>query len=61
MPEAARTVLPFPFAALRFAAVELTEGIIPRNLGDKLSLDPIPDVPKKVHGATATAFSFTPL
>jgi hypothetical protein len=59
MLQPARAVLPFSFVALRFAAVILTESNIPRNFADKLSLDPIPDVLKKVHRVTATVFSFT--
>ena len=57
--EASHTILPFPLPALRFAAVELTEGIFLRNLANKLSCGPIPDFPKEVHGATAIAESFT--
>ena len=60
MPQAARTDLPFPFGALRFAAVELTNGILHRNIADNLSLDPNPDLPKKFHGTTAIAISITP-
>ena len=57
MPQAAFTGLPFSFGALRFAAVELTEGIIFRNLVDNLPPDPIPDLPWKVHAATAIFFN----
>jgi hypothetical protein len=58
MLQAALADFPFPFGALRFAAVELTKGVTLRNLVDKLPLDPIPDSPRKAHGATAPAFRF---
>jgi hypothetical protein len=60
MPQAAFTGLPFSFGALRFAAVELTEGIIFRNFVDNLPPDPIPDLPWKVHAATAIFFNPRP-
>lgn len=58
-PQAPHTVLPFPFPAPWFAAVELTEGIILGNRADKLLRSPIPDFSKKAHGVAATAFGFT--
>ena len=52
----ARTILPFPFGALWFAAVERTDRIVFGDLADQLFPCPIPDVLKKFHQASAIAF-----
>ena len=54
--QSAHTILPFPFSALRFAAVERTDRIVFGNLAHQVSAGPIPDVLKKFHQASAIAF-----
>jgi hypothetical protein len=46
---------PFPFVALRFAAVELTEGNTLKNIVGNLPPGPIPYVLKKVQGSPVIA------
>lgn len=59
MLQAAHTGLPFPYGALRFAAIELTKGMVLGNLADKLSPNTVADVSKRVHVAPPIAFNFS--
>jgi len=60
-PEAAHTVLPFPFEALRLAAVEFAEGILGRKLSADLSHHPTQKGPNRLHAAIPKQFKFSVL